>query len=303
MPPQDLVLQIRRGKINPSRYMLYRRLIVITIIGNSFLAVTKGIVAVMSGSAAILADAANSLSDVLYTVFLVFGLWLSQQPPDRSHPQGHARFEPLVSLVIGLTMALTAYEVIRRSISDLLGNPEPIALGWPVVILLVSGLVKTVMYLLVRRIAQTLKSPAAEATARDNLSDVLTSAAALIGVLGSNLITPLLDPIAGVVVALWIFRTAYSVLRENLGYLTGRAAPAEVIESIIQEAKAVSGVSDVHQVVADYVGPQLRIDMHIDVDGNLPLTRVHEISDAVTARVESLDQVDLVYIHVEPVEQ
>jgi cation diffusion facilitator family transporter len=158
------------------------------------------------------------------------------------------------------------------------------------------------MYLLVRNVARQRHSPAIEATAQDNLADIMSSAAALAGVLGSNLVSPLLDPIAGAVVSLWVFHTAYGVLKENLGYLTGQAADPDIIERIVREARSVPGVEDVHQVVADYVGPQLRVDMHINVDGQLPLTRIHAISEAVTRRVESIEQVDLVFIHVEPAE-
>ncbi len=300
MLPRDLVLQVRHAKIDPQRYALTRRAIWIAIAGNVLLAICKGYAAWISGSNAVLADAANSASDVLYTVFLAVGLAISQQPPDRDHPQGHARFEPLASLVVGVAMSLTGYEVIRHSISALSGPPEPIMPGLPTVVLLGSGLIKGMMYLMVRRIARQMHSPAIEATAADNLADVLTSAAALAGVWGSDLVSPLLDPIGGLIVSTWIFKTAYGVFKENMGYLTGRAAPPEIIDEIVREARGVPGVQDVHQVVADYVGPQLRVDMHIDVDGALPFSQIHAISDTVTERVESIEQVDLVFIHVEP---
>ena len=302
MPLEDLVIQVRPHQIDPARIALYKRVFVIAIIGNGLLAVSKGAVAIISGSNAVLADAANSMSDVLYTIFLIVGLWLSQKPADPGHPQGHARFEPLVSLVIATTMGLTGYEVIRRSAGALFGQPEAIDLGWPVIVLLGSAIIKAIMYLLVRSIALQIHSPAIEATAKDNLADVLTSAAALVGVVGSNYLSAFLDPIAGIFVSMWIFRAAFQVLRENLGYLTGQAAPPEIIDLIVREAKEVHGVDDVHQVIADYVGPQLRVDMHIDVDGDLPFTRVHQISDAVTERIESLEPIDLVYIHVEPIQ-
>jgi cation diffusion facilitator family transporter len=300
MLPRDLVLQVRHAKIDAERYALYKRAIWIAIVGNVILAVAKGAAAWISGSNAVLADAANSWADVLYTIFLAIGLAISQQPPDRDHPQGHARFEPLASLVVGIAMGLTGYEVIRHSIGDLSGRLAPIPPGLPTVVLLCSGLIKGAMYLMARRIARQMRSPAIQATAADNLADVVTSAAALIGVWGSNLISPLLDSVAGMVVSLWIFKTAYGVFKENLGYLTGRAADPEIIDQIVSAARSVPGVQDVHQVVADYVGPQLRVDMHIDVDGTLPFSQIHKISDEVTQRVESVEEVDLVFIHVEP---
>ena len=75
----------------------FRRALVITLAGNVLLAGIKGAAAYLSGSTAVLADAINSASDVLYSILLVVGLWLSQRPPDLSHPQGHSRFEPMVA--------------------------------------------------------------------------------------------------------------------------------------------------------------------------------------------------------------
>jgi cation diffusion facilitator family transporter len=181
-----------------------------------------------------------------------------------------------------------------------LAGAVAIAPGWPTVVLLFSASVKVVMYVLVKDIGQEADSPAIRATARDNLADVLTSAAALLGVLGSRFVHPLLDPVAGVLVALWIFRAMGGILRENLGYLTGRGAPPQVTADIVEAVSSVPGVLDVHQVIADHVGPNLRVDMHIDVDGEMTLREAHAIADQVEAKVEALSTVGRAFVHVEP---
>jgi len=163
-----------------------------------------------------------------------------------------------------------------------------------------SVLIKVAMFLLVGRMGRLAYSPAIRACARDNLSDVLTSTAALIGVWGSDILHPLLDPIAGVAVSLWIFRAMWGILAENLGYLTGRGAVPELTGQIVSAASAVPGVLAVHQVIADHVGPQLRVDMHVDVDGEIGLRQAHAIADQVQARIEALPMVDLTFVHVEP---
>ena len=162
---------------------LYRQAILIAVVGNVLLAVSKGLVAWASGSSAVLADASNSLSDVLYSGFMAFGLWLSQRPADASHPQGHSRFEPLVSLVIGAMMGLAGYAAIGESIARFRSGAVAIEPGWPTVALLGSGLVKIQMYRLVNRLGRQAHSPAIQASAQDNLSDVFTSTAAWLGVL------------------------------------------------------------------------------------------------------------------------
>jgi cation diffusion facilitator family transporter len=294
--------RVRQEALDAGRRMLYRRAILITLLGNAVLAAVKGAVAWLSGSSAVLSDAVNSLSDVLYSLLLAVGLYLAQRPADESHPQGHSRFEPLVGLVVAIAMGVAGVVAVREGVLRFLAGATAIEPGWPTAALAGSGLVKVAMFLLVGRIGRSAQSPAIRACARDNLSDVLTSAAALVGVWGSSVLHPLLDPVAGVAVALWIFRSLWGILSENLGYLTGRGAVPELTEQIVAAASEVPGVLGVHQVIADYVGPQLRVDMHIDVDGKIELCQAHAIADQVQEHVESLSAVDLAFVHVEPMD-
>jgi cation diffusion facilitator family transporter len=156
------------------------------------------------------------------------------------------------------------------------------------------------MYGAIRRIAAQVSSPTLATAAQDNLSDVLTSVAAFVGVFGSRFLHPLTDPIAGALVALWIFRAALNAGKENLHYLTGAGAAPEIREKIAAAAAMVPGVLSVHQVITEYAGPRLVADLHIDVDGHTPLFEVHRISDEVRVRLETLPEVDRVYVHVEP---
>jgi cation diffusion facilitator family transporter len=292
--------RVRRELPDPHRQRLYRRAILVAIVGNALLAAAKGAVTWLSGSSAVFSDAANSLSDTLYSLLMAVGLYLAQRPADESHPQGHSRFEPLVSLFITVMMGMAGLAALRGGVQRFLSGAVVIEPGWPTAALAGSVLVKIAMCLLVGRIGRRADSPAIRASARDNLADVLTSAAALLGVWGSRLVHPLLDPVAGVVVSLWIFCSTWEILRENLGYLTGRGAQPEFTAQIAAAASTVPGVRGVHQVIADHVGPQLRVDMHIDVDSGMTLHQAHAIADQVQARVEALPAVDLAFVHTEP---
>jgi divalent metal cation (Fe/Co/Zn/Cd) transporter len=121
-------------------------------------------------------------------------------------------------------------------------------------------------------------------------------------VLVANWVHPLADPLAGLVVSIWIFRNAAGILVENLGYLTGRAAEPELLKRICAVARQVDGVMDVHRVIADYVGPQVRAELHVDVDGDIPFLVAHQISNSVRDAVMALDEVDLAFVHLEPVQ-
>lgn len=297
----DTIQTIRHTRPNAAQVSLYHRAILVAVVGNVLLAAGKGLVAWTSGSSALLADASNSVSDVFYSGFMALGLWLSQRPADATHPQGHGRFEPLVSLLIGLMMGLAGYVAASEAIARFRSGAVAIAPGWPTVALVVSALVKFQMYRVVRGLGRRAHSPAIQAAARDNLSDVFTSVAAWLGVLGSRWVSPWLDPAAGIVVSVWILRMAGEIWWENLGYLTGRQAAPDLVERVVASAGQVPGVLGVHQVVADHIGPRVRVDVHVDVEGTLTLNAAHAISDRVQDAIEALPQVDWAHVHVEPV--
>jgi cation diffusion facilitator family transporter len=279
---------------------LYRQALIITFCGNILLASGKAIVAAITHSAAIYADAANSISDVVYSILMVVGLYMAMQPPDLDHPQGHSRFEPLVGLIVTISMGFAGFEAARNSIERYIAGGEAVAIGLPSIVLLISAAIKAGMFIAISRFSKKLNSPTLAATAKDNLSDVLTSVAAFLGVLGSTFIHPLADPIAGFIVAIWIFRQVYLVGRENLGFLTGRGATREELDEFVKAAEEISGVIRVHHIMTDYAGPKLIVDMHINVNGMTTLNEVHRISDKVIERLMEFPHVDRAYVHIEP---
>ncbi|HZW04143.1 MAG TPA: cation diffusion facilitator family transporter [Anaerolineaceae bacterium] len=291
---------VRDYQPQPDQNRMYRQALWITLGGNVVLAVVKALAAYLSGSVALLADAANSVSDVAYSLMMVLGLSMALRPPDLSHPQGHSRFEPLVGMAVTFSMAFAGYTAARESIDRFISGGAVVDLGIPALVLFGSAAVKAGMFLYIRRIADRLGSPTLRTTAMDHISDVLTSLAAFFGVLGSQVLSPLADPIAGLLVAFWIFRAAFNAGKENLGYLTGAAAPKELTDEIIRITENVPGVIRVHHLMTEYVGPTLVVDMHINVNGSLPLRETHAISDRVTEALQELPEVDRAYVHVEP---
>ncbi len=284
----------------PVENNLYRSALLVTISGNVLLAAVKSLAAYFSGSVALYSDAANSISDVLYSIMMVLGLYLAQRPPDLSHPQGHSRFEPLVGTLISFSMAFAGYEALRASFVRFQQGGLAIEPGLPTIALLFSAAIKVGMYLYIHNTAKKLTSPTLNTAAKDNLSDVLTSSAAFVGAFGSRLIHPITDPIAGFAVAIWIFRAAFLAARENLNFLTGGGAPEELRQRIIQEASSVPGVLRVHHLMTDYSGPRLIADLHVNVDGNTTLTESHRITDEIIARLEAMPEIDRAYVHLEP---
>ena len=295
------VLRVDEDNVPPHTRGLYLRASALALVGNLLLVAAKGAAAWVSGSSAVFADAANSASDVAYSLLMGIGLWLSLRPPDEGHPHGHRRIEPLVSVVIGLMMGLAGVQAARTGVDTLRTGPSAITSVWAYVVPLLTVAIKGVMYRIIRRIGEEAHSPALRASAKDNLMDVVSSAMALVSVGASALVTPYADPVGAFLVALWILRGAYGVLAEGIRQLIGGAADPALTQAVIDAAHSVPGVLDVHQVIIEYVGPQVRADIHIDMSGQASLDEVHEVSDAVRAAIEEMAEVDHAYVHVEPI--
>ena len=275
----------------------------VTFFGNLLLAVIKWMAAQYSGSAALHADALNSISDVLYSITLILGLLISIKPADISHPHGHERFEPVVGIIISLSMCWAGIAALNESLSKLQGNAAPIEPGLPVLILIVSALLKCLMFYVIRKIALSISNRALEAAAKDNLMDTLTSAAAALGIILSNLINPVMDPITGLLLACWILKTAVMTFIENLNYLTGHGASQSTLDELKAEIEAVPGVLGVHQLYAEYVGTKMRLDVHIDLNGDMHLDDVHAIETEIENRMTEHDDIEHVFVHAEPIEK
>ena len=285
---------------SPQTNSHYYKAMTITLAGNVLLAVMKWIAANYSASSALRADAYNSLGDVMYSLLLVIGMYVSMQPPDISHPQGHKRFEPLMGLMISLSIAIAGYRALSGSIDKIRFGAEPLTEIFPIIVLAASASIKGVMYLLIRRIANKINSPTLRTTALDNITDTISSFTAILGIVGSRFVAPIADPIAGILVSVWIFRAAYMSMRENLEFITGAGAPKDRREEFVSVIKSVPGVLNVHQLFTEYVGTKYLLDVHINVDGKTTLHDVHHIETMIEKRLVELDDVGRVYVHAEP---
>lgn len=286
-----------------SRRAVVRRVGVVVLTANILLAVAKAVVWWQTGSLAVGSEAVNSLADTAYSIVIVAGLYLTTQPPDLEHPHGHERIEPFVSLVIAIAILGAGGGVLWQAVTGIVGQGTPPLIGPAAIgVLVASAIVKYGLYRYVRRVGEAQESPALVATALDNRNDIFTAVAALIGVLGVRAGFPLLDPLAAGVVSLGIFYTGWGVLRDNVNYLVGRAPPEDLRQDIVQTALGHPDVEGVHDVIAHYVGPEVDVSLHIEVEGDRTLLEAHEIETEVIGSIQALPAVDDVFVHIDPKE-
>ncbi len=278
-----------------------RRAGVVVLAVNLALVAGKGAVWAWTGSLAVGSEAVNSLADLTYSLVLVGGLYLTTRPPDERHPHGHERIEPFVSLVVALGVFAAGALVFRSAVVTVLGGSYGAVTGpLPAGVLVVGGVAKFGLYRYCRAVGERHGSPAMVATALDNRADVLTAGAALAGVLGAAAGAPVLDPLAAGVVGVGICYAGVDIVRDNVDYLVGGAPPEELREAILSRALEHPQVHGAHDVIAHYVGPEVDVSLHVEVEGDLTLGEAHEIESAVAEAVGAVDQVDDVFVHVDP---
>lgn len=269
--------------------------------GNLVLLLAKAAIWYQSGSLAVGSEALNSLTDVIYSVLIVGGIYLTIQPPDFDHPHGHERIEPFVSLIVVMGIVLAGVLILWGSVDAIWHDDITVATGpWAVSVLAGAAAVKFLMYRYALGVANQYDTPSARALAVDNRNDILTAIAAVIGVGGAQIGFELLDPLVAIGVALIIIYSGITVGRRNIDYLVGAAPPDDLHDQIIERALAHPRVQGVHDVLAHYVGPEVDVSIHLEVGEDLTLAEGHDIETSVVDAIQEIPEVDDVFVHLDP---
>jgi cation diffusion facilitator family transporter len=273
------------------------------LVCNLGLAAAKAAAGVLGHSQAVLADAVHSLSDVATDFAIILGVKFWSAPADENHPHGHGRIETLVTVVIGLALAAVAVGMGVRAIHGLRHGVEMPPTGIALAAAVLSIGVKEGLYRWTAAVGRSVKSSATVANAWHHRSDAFSSipAAAAVAV---TLVDPewaVVDRVGAVVVCLLILQASWRVLRPAVEQLIDRGAPAADRRQIEALALEVDGVESAHAVRTRYVGAELSVDLHVEVDGSLSVTEGHGIAMAVRRKLveEGPDVADAV-VQVEP---
>lgn len=268
-----------------------RRATVLGLLVNLALSAAKITGGALWGSHALVADGVNSLSDCVSDVAILIGAVFWSRPSDDTHPHGHARIETMVAGFVGLMILATGVLLAWESFGAVL-EPEPHDVGWIVfVIAVVSVISKEILYRWTIGRSRQLRSPALAAKAWDHRSDCIGTIPVALVVIAIRIDPSLqyLDGIAGGVVAVFILRTGIRVLKPALWQLTDSAAPSEVREELAAIARQVPGVLGIHDLRTRYQGQGVQADMHIVVDGGLPLREAFAVAIEVERRLRASD--------------
>jgi cation diffusion facilitator family transporter len=267
---------------------------------NLVVAATKLIVGTLAGALSLMADGVHSALDASSNVVGLVGLALARRPADPGHPYGHRRFESMAAVIIGLLIAGGVVEIVRRVVEGFVAGREPPRITWvTVAVVAVTVVINLSISAYEARRARTLRSALLHADSRHTFSDALSAGAVLIGFAGVALGVPWADPIAALVVTVFIAHTAYGVLRQNVGTLADEARLDP--DAVGRVALGVSGVRQVHQVRSRGAADHVYLDLHVHLDPDMRLADAHAKTHEVAAALrEAYPEVADVIIHTEP---
>ena len=263
--------------------------------------IIKLVAGILSNSFAVISDSINSLMDVISSVAVYISIRIGSKKADEDHPFGHHRVEPVAALIVAILMGIVGFEVLK-SAAEKLFSAEKYSFAIVVVaVLIMTIIVKLLMYKYLKLYAYKANSPALMALAIDSRNDILISASALLGFIGAILGYAFLDSAAAILIGILIIKSGYDIGMENVAYLIGKRPENSLLRQIKKQVHSVSGVIDSHDILAHYVGNIVHVEVHIEVDKRLKLVQAHNIAVAVRDSVQSIEGIGRAFVHVDPI--
>lgn len=298
---------MKHDSSNQSGFSLAMRVSRQSMAVNLLLSAGKLAAGILGHSAAMISDAVHSASDVFSTLIVMIGLKLSQREEDRDHEYGHERLECvaaiLLAVVLGLTGAGIGISGVRSILNMELEEPAMpgVAALWAAVI---SIAVKEGMYWYTRWAAKKCGSASLMADAWHHRSDAFSSVGSLIGIAGARMGIPVLDPVAGIVICLFILKAAVDIFLDAVGKLTDRAAAPRLERAMEELILQQNGVRRLDLLKTRQFGAKVYVDVEFSADADLPLVEAHAIAQMVHDQIEScFPLVKHCMVHVNPMEE
>ncbi|MBF0308664.1 MAG: cation transporter [Magnetococcales bacterium] len=271
---------------------------------NLLLFLAKVVVGLQYNSLAVLSDAGNSLVDIVTSTIILFAVRETSKPADTGHPFGHARAEPLAAFTVAVLTCVLAAQVARESVKRLLEGGEPLQGIAPLLVLLGVIAVKGAIWVVAGRMGRRSRSPALIAAAIDAKMDVVISLMAIVGVGGADLGWAWFDGVAALVIAVWIAWTGFSLGKTNIERLLGAVPEARLVRLIrarLNGLKKEKSIRNFHELRVHYVGSEIHVALHVDVDRGMDLQASHDLDEKIQAMLQGIPGVAHVAVHVDPV--
>ncbi len=256
----------------------------------------------LASSVAIIADAFNNLSDAGSSIVTLLGFKLSAAPADREHPFGHGRMEYLSALAVAALIMVAGFELALSSAEKIFAPSLPQVNFLTLGILVLSMAVKLWMALFYRRIGKKIDSETLVAACADSRNDVICTGVVLVSAAVSMAFGLAVDGYVGVLVALFVLWSGFSIMRETVSPLLGQAPDPTLVKEISDTVLSFDGIVGMHDLMVHNYGPgRVIVSLHAEVPCDVPITKSHDVVDCAERELKEKFHVSAC-IHLDPVD-
>jgi len=251
-----------------------------------------------------ISDAVHSASDVFSSIIVIIGVRISAKESDKEHPYGHERLECVAAIELATVLAATGLGIGYFALVKILnGNYSELAIPGKLALLaaIISIIVKEAMFWYTRYYAKKLDSGALMADAWHHRSDALSSIGSLIGIGGAMLGFPVLDPVASLIICIFICKAAYDIFKDAIDKMVDKACDETFEKELLELVKTQEGVYSVDLLQTRMFGNKIYVDIEISADGDLKLKQSHAIAEHIHDLIEdTYPKVKHIMVHVNP---
>ncbi len=287
--------------MSESKFSQIRRLLIAILLLNWGVAVAKMVYGHITNSVSMFADGVHSLSDGSSNIIGLIGIGVAARPRDVGHPYGHRKYETLASMAIAVALFLVAFRLMGDSVHKLV-HQELIVPKATVMSFVVMGVTLLVNVWVVRyemKKGRELNSDFLIADSLHTGSDILASIMVIVSLVSVRLGLPIIDVIAGMIIALLIGYVGVGILRDTSRVLTDYAViNSQDINEALADLKDIVGC---HRIRTRGRTDDIHVDLHITVDRNMTVGRSHDLATVIEKRIrEKFQGVTDVMVHIEP---
>lgn len=273
------------------------------ILTNVVLFVMKIVFGLIAGSISVVADAVNNLSDAGSSGVTVVGFKLSNRPPDKEHPFGHARYEYITGLVVAFIVLIIGGTLLKSSIERII-SPELIeASAWTAAVLVISIFLKTIQGMLYTDFGKAINSPSLSASATDSRNDVISTSLVLVSTVGAIFLPEIfskVDSYLGIAVSLFIIVSGVKLVKETVDPLLGGVPDKELVAKIREKFKDYPEILGTHDLMVHSYGPgKVFATIHAEVEADTDVLLSHDLIDNIERDFQR-DGIFMV-IHMDPI--
>lgn len=275
-----------------------------SLVVNVLLSIGKVAAGIIASSGAMVSDGIHSASDVFSTFIVMIGYKLSSKESDENHQYGHERIECVAALLLAVILCATGIVIGYEGVQKIIHANE-LNLAMPGIMALVAAIVSIIvkegMYWYTRDAAKRVNSGALMADAWHHRSDAMSSIGSMVGIIGARLGYPICDPLASVIICVFIVKASYDIFKDAINKMLDTACDNETVEKMRKVIEGQSGVIGIDQLQTRLFGARIYVDVEIVADGEITLSEAHEIAEQVHEAIEKhFEDVKHCMVHVNP---